>query len=248
MPTLVGTTTALATTNAYVSALKMYVPPHIPTIVVQIKENNTNAIKYKILVSEDDVTYFEYKPETVVIKNGSDFEPVIGAWLWIDVQVVASVAGAQGSVTIKGMGGHEVLMRGETFKAGLEDPDGTLNVFETDQAATDTPTLTLPFLNSVSLLRGVLDRVHIRLNQANAVTANLYILAGTQADDYQSENRLLFSSLDYVPAGLVSTTEYDFVDLKIPFVLDTPATFYYLLDWSGAPGNTPGYLSIFGRR
>ncbi len=133
---------------------------------------------------------------------------------------------------------------GSVFEAYIEDT-GATNAFETDQAVTDTPTL---YLTATYLAAGTLNRIHVSLTPANAVTPTLYIFSGAQADDKASERRLLFSSAEYYPSGLVSGTEYDFIDLQIPFVLDTANRIYYALDWSGAPGNTTGYLAVLGVR
>ena len=131
------------------------------------------------------------------------------------------------------------------FTAVALDPAGTGNLFETDQAVTDTPTLYVTASSAVTNV--VIDRIHVNLNPTNAVVPNLYLFAGADADNLTSESLMIFSSLDYVPNGLVDATEYDFVDLVIPATLATAGRIYYLLDWTGAPGDTLGYLKVFGR-
>ena len=130
------------------------------------------------------------------------------------------------------------------FTAVLLDPAGTNNYFETDQAITDTPTLYLTA--SAPMGRIIIERIHVNLNPTNAVTPNLYLFADAQADNLTSESVMIFASTDYVPNGLVDGTEYDFVELNIPATLATAGRIYYLLDWTGAPGDTLGYLKIFG--
>ena len=93
-------------TNSYASALKILVPHRITKVLVHLKEENTNAVKVKVLASVDDVVYETIKPETVLAKNGSAYETVTDPWMWLDVQFCASVADAQGklTVTITGVG------------------------------------------------------------------------------------------------------------------------------------------------
>ena len=100
MTELIGTKPAHATTSAYVSALKVKVPPHIKGLLIHLAEDNVNAVKFKILGSSDDSRYEMLKGDTIIAKNGSTYETLTDAWLWVDIQVKDSVAETHGSVTV----------------------------------------------------------------------------------------------------------------------------------------------------
>ena len=132
----------------------------------------------------------------------------------------------------------------EIFKGEILDAAGAGDYFETDQAVTDTPTLYMTL--SAALTRIYVDRVHVNLTPTNAVTYNFYLFTDAQADNVTSEGLKIFDSTDFYPAGMASGMEYEFMDMATPAVLTTAGRIYYLIDWSGAPGNTPGYLKVFG--
>jgi len=92
-------------TNNYASILKIEVPSQITKVLVHLKEQNVNAVKYKILASADDVTYETLKDETSLSKNGSVYETCDDPWRIFDVQIKSAVAGIHGSVkaTISGV-------------------------------------------------------------------------------------------------------------------------------------------------
>jgi len=129
------------------------------------------------------------------------------------------------------------------FSVKLVDEDGTGNYFETDKAETDTPTTSID--SEYKMRVGKINRVHWRLNPTNAVTYDLYIFGDALAADYASQAEKLFDSNDVV-ADCADDTEYDATGLDIPFRLRTPGEWWYNTDWSGAPGNTTGYLCIEG--
>jgi hypothetical protein len=85
--------------------LKIEVPSQITKVLVHLKEQNVNAVKYKILASADDVTYEILKDETSLAKNGSVHETCDDPWRFFDVQIKSAVAGIHGTVkaTIAGV-------------------------------------------------------------------------------------------------------------------------------------------------
>ena len=88
-------------TNTYTSINKVS-NIQSDTVTVQVKENNVNAVTYKILVSLDDITYQQLPDASTtftVAKNGSDYQIIDGAWKYVDVQIVSSVADAHGNLT-----------------------------------------------------------------------------------------------------------------------------------------------------
>lgn len=133
--------------------------------------------------------------------------------------------------------------RKRIFRYGMLDEDGTGNNFETDQAKTDTPTLTLAsFLDPAIISRGKINNYKYRLNPTNAVTFVARLWEGAYAANYASNFRMLYET----PAAQVDDEDYDRAEMDIPFILDSSGNMYYSIDWSGAPGNTPGYMRISG--
>jgi len=141
------------------------------------------------------------------------------------------------------------------------DYDGTGNVFETDQTITDTATLTIDVTCNVPNVvpsRFEITEVKYWMNQTAAVTYRLYLLEGPTADNTAQASDVVFDS----GAAQADSTEYIYreghtgswaglttVDGTLPVIVDlhTPGKLYYMLDWSGAPGDTPGYIKIRGR-
>ena len=100
MPEIIGIVLAKTSTDNYASALKLQVPTHMQKVMFHLKENNTNAIKYKILGSMDDVTYEEVVVETILAKNASiKLDAITDPWPYLDLQFKASVGAAQGKLT-----------------------------------------------------------------------------------------------------------------------------------------------------
>ena len=98
---------------------------------------------------------------------------------------------------------------------------------------------------------GVITRVHWRLKPANAVTYRLsvwendYTAGG--AGSYELEMGKLFDSNEVV-ANCVKDVEYDAHELVRPFMLKRPGAFFFACDWSAAPGEIQGYLTVSGER
>lgn len=103
MGDLLGTKTQ-TTTSAYASVLKVELHSQIHKVTVHLVEKNVNAVKYKILASNDDVTFETLQAETVIAKNGSDWQTLDEAWRFIDVQAVDSVAETHGSIKVTATG------------------------------------------------------------------------------------------------------------------------------------------------
>jgi len=145
----------------------------------------------------------------------------------------------------------------------LFDLAGTLNVFETDQALGDTPTLylTITTPTGMPVKRFLLEEVCYYMNQTNAVTYQLLLLEAASADDVEQLQDLVFfspaaqaDSICYKYNNLgycsdVASTTAETIQYKLPVVVEltTANKLYYMLDWSGAPGDTPGFIKIRGR-
>lgn len=100
MPEEIGSATA-DTTNSYADLIKVKLAQTktLGKFLIWLKENNVNAIKFKILGSQDDTNYEELKAETVLAKNASTFELVAWPWLYVKVQHKADSGGSQGKTT-----------------------------------------------------------------------------------------------------------------------------------------------------
>lgn len=141
------------------------------------------------------------------------------------------------------------------------DLDGTGNYFETDQPLTTTPSLYLTVSTSTGqpVKKFLLEEVQYFMNQTGAVTYQLYLLEDSSADDVQQYTDLVFFS----PAAQADSVFYSYrtsgvqagiavaeaVQYKLPRIVElaTAGKLYYMIDWSGAPGDTPGFIKIKGR-
>lgn len=92
--------------NAYADILNENVPGDLPAgVAVFLKENNVNAIDYKVDGTFDGTNWVAIKAETGIAKNGSDqVLPSAEAklkdpWLKIRVQIKSQVAETHGNVT-----------------------------------------------------------------------------------------------------------------------------------------------------
>jgi hypothetical protein len=137
--------------------------------------------------------------------------------------------------------------RGSFYANHIEVAAGA-GALSLDEAITDTPTRTLDtnIAGPAAFTKGSIKRIRIRLTPTAAVTARVLILSNSMADDVYSEMVVLFDTLGVVPGGLVSGTIYDFAELDIPFILTVAATFWYIIDWSAAAGNTFGHIMVSG--
>lgn len=118
--------------------------------------------------------------------------------------------------------------------------------FTTSKAEADTPAYTLTTKDPDTLKQGIIKRIHIRLNWANAVTLEaVRLYRGAKAGDYESDSNKLFDSIAYYPAGLTDDDEYDF-EVEIPFKLIEEGKIYYGCQWSAASGNIQGYIEVTG--
>ena len=147
------------------------------------------------------------------------------------------------------MGGQKGSGRGGRWKKhsifiySALDEDGSGNKFETSQSKTDTPTLCLSTTQIPKRLRGgKITRIQYRLKPTNAVTFILRLWRSSSVPDYECNQYLLYES----PPLQASDEDYDRVDQNIPFRLYYPGKLYYSIEWSGAPGNTCGFITVTG--
>jgi hypothetical protein len=133
--------------------------------------------------------------------------------------------------------------------------------FETDQAITDTPTLSIVITDNMGNRPRamLLEEVTFYMNPTNAETYQLYLMQGATAGDLETFTDIVFWSpaaqadsvfYSYHASGYQATVSTDEVaSYKLPRVVEfaSPGILYYMLDWSGAPGVTPGFIKIKGR-
>lgn len=90
--------------------ISVKVPSQIGKLLFYLKEEDTNAVLFKIQGAQDeDFTYAEeLKAETSLAKNGSTYETLSEPWLYVRVLHKAAVAGTQGKTTciVSGCGGY----------------------------------------------------------------------------------------------------------------------------------------------
>jgi len=127
------------------------------------------------------------------------------------------------------------------FRLYALDADGTLNYFETDQAETDTPTLTIGGREPVRFSKAHLWLMHYFLANTNAVTHQLFLYGAAYADDITSRLRRIWESA----TGQARNTHY-YYELARPFTMFTGGVVLYSIDYSGASGNTPAFLELLG--
>jgi hypothetical protein len=142
----------------------------------------------------------------------------------------------------------------------LLDLAGTGNYFETDQALTTTPTLYMTVTTSTGqpVKKFLLEDVQFYMNPTNAVTYQLYLLEDATADDVQQTTDIAFWSpaaqakgvnYRYNRAGYQAATgTAEVVQYKLPRIVElaTAGKLWYLVDWSAACGDTPGFVKIRG--
>ena len=142
---------------------------------------------------------------------------------------------------------REIAALGNEVVCGIKlDADGTGNVFEDDEPlATTTPSLFINLTPATATAISV-ESIRYYMNPTAAVTYELYLLEGAQADAVTRYSQLVFDS----EAAQADDTIY-LVSRgdKLPHIinLETAGRLYYMLDWSAAPGNTPGFIVVRGR-
>lgn len=133
-----------------------------------------------------------------------------------------------------------------TFKASLVN---NTTIFEVQGTEGDTPSSQIKTAPT-KVQKGIIRRVHFRLNPTNAVTYHFLIYSGSEANDYACEAKKVFDTRDLIVAAgdCADDTEYDAQLLDIPFYLDDEGFFYIVIVWSGAPSTTTGYIEIEGEK
>ena len=98
----------MPTTNDYAVLVTVKVPPQISKLLIHLKEENTNAVLFKVQGAQDEnfANPEELKAETALAKDGSAYETLTDPWLFVRVLHKAAEEDAQGktSCIISGSG------------------------------------------------------------------------------------------------------------------------------------------------
>jgi hypothetical protein len=138
------------------------------------------------------------------------------------------------------------------FRARKIDQAGGAGSFQTSYALTVAPVEFFQEMEPEVVNAGVINSIRYRLNPTNAATYTLRLhdgipLGGTVAV-YQLSMRMIYES----PALQADDQVYLREELNIPFVLERSPTpgylfkLYYSIEWTAAPGVTPGYIVVSG--
>lgn len=133
----------------------------------------------------------------------------------------------------------------KVFTYALLDEDGALNIFETSQIKTVLPTFMFnQGTEPADLKEGILTKIKVRLNPTNAVTYTLRLWEAAingAVTPYLQELACIYE-MDF-PG--IATIPYTIV-LNRPFALGIAGQIWYSIEWSAAPGNTPGAIDLQG--
>jgi len=156
-----------------------------------------------------------------------------------------------GATLIMALGGDAsfsadpVRLGRKLFTYSVLDEDGALNIFETSQIKTVLPTFMFnQVVDPADLKEGILTKIKVRLNPTNAVTYTLRLWSAAingAVTPYLQELACIYE-MDFVGADDIAYT----IVLNRPFSLLVPAQIWYSIEWSAAPGNTPGTISLQG--
>lgn len=133
----------------------------------------------------------------------------------------------------------------ELFRYFRYSEDGAVDTFETITIETATPVLWLnTFMYPTGMKTGTIKRIHYRLNPTNAATYTLRIWRQNTAADYASNLDMLYES----PPLQVDDVDYIEEDLDIPFSLAAEGFIWIGIEWTAAPGVTPGFIEVTGEK
>lgn len=144
---------------------------------------------------------------------------------------------------------HPVDFQEVLFKAWISD-DSTSDVFEDDQAHADGNVQTHYVNISPPWAKAVrITKVHFMMNPTAAETYQLYLYERATAVALTQQMDLIYTS----GAGMADSVEYietGGASAKVPVDAflhqNYPSTIYFLLDWTGAPGATTGFIELRG--
>jgi len=142
---------------------------------------------------------------------------------------------------------EKIAKRGEMVEFYLVDVDGTGNVFETEGVITAIPDLLLT-TDDKRVHRFEITDIIFYMNPTAAETYEILLFEGAFAGDVKSLAQIVWRS----GAAMVDSTPYIRTNNEdeLPKIveLSNEGLLYYMMLWTGAPGNTPGYIKVRGRK
>jgi len=138
---------------------------------------------------------------------------------------------------------REIIARGnQLVEFEKLDPAGLLAYFEDfAQVITTTPTLLIP-LNTVGISNFQLNEITYYMNPTNAVTYRLLLFEAAEADDLTSLSKIIFDSGAAQADSTLYTVTNNEDEMPRLVKLAESGHIYYMLIWTGDPGNTPGWI------
>ena len=129
-------------------------------------------------------------------------------------------------------------------------PSGNPVNFETDQAIGTKPTHCIEIEprdvnGNLVVEKFQLQHVRYLMNCTNSVTYRLYLIESDVESAYDQKASVIFDS------GTLRADNTMYIDvsanmLPVNSKLRTKGKLWYLIDWSAAPGNTAGYIVVYG--
>ena len=145
----------------------------------------------------------------------------------------------------RGMVSRSVAKENTPVFGRLMDQTGIADLFETDHAFADTPSQRIILSRDVKKFK--LTEIQAYMTPANAVTCGFQFYGDAQADNYASAVSAFFGSANTV---IAKDTWYHKTanDTAMGGTgrLSIPGQVRFFQDWSGAPGDTKGIVTIIG--
>ena len=138
-----------------------------------------------------------------------------------------------------------IAKRGEIVNGMILSVAGAGAPFETDQVITDEPTLYFA-LDDPTVKKFLLTEVSYYMLQTNAVVYNFYLFGGAEAVDLTSMEKMLYQSPGAQAKDQVYVRCNNENDLPKMVDLDVAGVVWYLINWTAAPGVTPGFIRVRG--
>jgi len=133
------------------------------------------------------------------------------------------------------------------FYAEIEEyVSGAPGYFETDQAWGTLPTLS--FVGDPAVLHIRIHTIKHQFTPDAAQTYKLWLLERASDVDEQSEADNINASEDAAAAGEIVCGVPGGSPAKLPVdaKLGTAGEIFYMIDWSAPPGNSSGYIKVYG--
>lgn len=128
----------------------------------------------------------------------------------------------------------------------VEYAPGVVNFDDDEPIGAAAPT---HFMTGAPLVPHIMiHAIKYQMNPAAAETYQLYLLEGATAEAEQQEAEIIYDSGPGVAGGDIVTWVAGGAPARLPIIarLTAAGIIWYKLDWTGPPGNTGGYIRIYG--